>query len=671
MSKDGLGRVIFEKMAILVDLLLLVIKFLAQRLFRINMDSKVKMEPVPEATETEEEEEEEEEEEGGFVGFNEEEEEYKSNFTFKFEYQIPELIIAMSKEKEPSVLAKEEGFPVKSTSISNSQLLSEKDLPELVAEPEAAMACSVHEPVVDPSRAEEDIESECSSPPKDVMLSDSTEEENTESILFSAKAFRCSFTGPTDFTLPNDDDEPDPFIGRRGPKFPSSKGFSKSFKELKDVLLSKESCIGREDAMFLEEEKPVNDVDTKSWGEKEVSQRFSGFGSDSDSTSSSDGYTVKNLVVDCDSDGFLSEKDFGEEEEESLVGSNRFGVELMEEEIGNFELGQSSNSNAEFPYGSSELELELELELKELNAGETEESTRPSSASSLIELTDSDDDELPSSPSDRPDRVEKKGLEEELLNSEDARGKDLEAEELDGLDSLWDDQDLSEQLRMEKARAFGLPTIFEESESPKAVEDLKPWKMDEKFLRVDAMDELHKFYKSYRERMRKLDILNYQKMYAMGFLQLKVPLQSMGSQKPLIPTILSHLSQNLRPLYRRKSSNIASDRSIKELQVDLETVYVGQTCLSWEFLRWQYEKAREIPESDPYRNRQYNQVAGEFQQFQVLARRFIENEPFQGPRLPNYVKNRCDIQNFLQVPHHKGLLEGENGGKEERQRCDL
>jgi hypothetical protein len=49
------------------------------------------------------------------------------------------------------------------------------------------------------------------------------------------------------------------------------------------------------------------------------------------------------------------------------------------------------------------------------------------------------------------------------------------------------------------------------------MEDLKPWKIDEKFQHSSSTtNELPKFYRSYRERMRKFDILNYQKMYALG-----------------------------------------------------------------------------------------------------------------------------------------------------------
>lgn len=97
----------------------------------------------------------------------------------------------------------------------------------------------------------------------------------------------------------------------------------------------------------------------------------------------------------------------------------------------------------------------------------------------------------------------------------------LDSEDMHGLESLWEHQDLIEQLRMElrKVREIGLPTILEESESPRTIKDLKSWRIDENFLHEDAMGELQKFYKSYRERMRKFDILNYQKLYAVGELK--------------------------------------------------------------------------------------------------------------------------------------------------------
>lgn len=140
-----------------------------------------------------------------------------------------------------------------------------------------------------------------------------------------------------------------------------------------------------------------------------------------------------------------------------------------------------------------------------------------------------------------------------------------------------------------------------------------------------------------------------------GVLQSKDPLHSLSSGKSSSPPpIISLFSQNLWPCKRKTGQSDPMTKFIRELHGDLEMVYVGQLCLSWEFLQWQYEKAFELWESDPYGLRQYNEVAGEFQQFQVLMQRFIENEPFQGPRVENYVKNRCLMRNLLQVPVIRG-----------------
>lgn len=94
----------------------------------------------------------------------------------------------------------------------------------------------------------------------------------------------------------------------------------------------------------------------------------------------------------------------------------------------------------------------------------------------------------------------------------------LNIEDSNRFDTLWEHQDLIEQLKVElnKVRATGLPTILENSESPRIIEDLKPWEIDEKFQHGCAVNELPKFYRSYREGMRKFDILNYQKLYAIG-----------------------------------------------------------------------------------------------------------------------------------------------------------
>ncbi|XP_028780541.1 uncharacterized protein LOC114736826 isoform X2 [Neltuma alba] len=237
-------------------------------------------------------------------------------------------------------------------------------------------------------------------------------------------------------------------------------------------------------------------------------------------------------------------------------------------------------------------------------------------------------------------------------NLQSSIGSDLE--DSNRFDILWEHQDLMEQLKMElkKVKATGLPTILEDSEFPRMMEDLKPWKIEDKFQPgTSTTNEVPKFSRSYRERMRKFDILNYQKMWAIVFLQSKEPLQSFSSHKTSSTRIMSQLSQSFHRSRPKKSESDPAKKFIRELYSDLETIYVGQLSLSWEFLQWQYEKALEIWESDQYGTRRFNEVAGEFQQFQVLLQRFIENEPFQeGPRVENYVRNRYAMKNLLQVP---------------------
>ncbi|KAI3452308.1 hypothetical protein Pfo_008973 [Paulownia fortunei] len=361
--------------------------------------------------------------------------------------------------------------------------------------------------------------------------------------------------------------------------------------------------------------------------------------SDSESTSFEHIRSVMNRLVDSYSDGFLSDGDFGELD---FDGEN----EKMESEseLSGFEENQDSSEDFD------DEESDIMEELKKL---EEHNLQNPDGLNSdfLCEKDFNEDlDNINDAEFVTKDGKGVNGGD----NSEKPTSKDTsmsDSGDANKLESLWEHQELIEQLKIElrKVRATGLPTILEESESPKMMDDLKPWKIDE-FQREDCIGELHKFYKSYRERMRKFDIMNYQKMYAMGFLQLKDPLQSISKQKPSPPTLKSLVSQNLWLFKHKIHGSDPMKKFIKELQGDLEAVYVGQMCLSWEFLHWQYEKALDLWDSDPRGIRRYNEVAGEFQQFQVLVQRFIEDEPFQGSRVQNYVKSRCAVRNLLQVP---------------------
>jgi len=107
--------------------------------------------------------------------------------------------------------------------------------------------------------------------------------------------------------------------------------------------------------------------------------------------------------------------------------------------------------------------------------------------------------------------------------------EELNGSESDEDDFEWEHEEIVEQLKLElkNSRQGGLATIIEEvedeeeqeqeqKESPKVVEELKPLKIEVKLEFNDQMDQIEKVYKSYAEKMRKLDILNYQTMHALG-----------------------------------------------------------------------------------------------------------------------------------------------------------
>ncbi|XP_031108104.1 uncharacterized protein LOC116012637 isoform X2 [Ipomoea triloba] len=374
-------------------------------------------------------------------------------------------------------------------------------------------------------------------------------------------------------------------------------------------------------------------------------------------------------LVDSYSEGFLSDEDFGGEFKLD-DNSNHMDTEESHDEMSeeNQEFGTSDQDDSaimdehleEFKQDGNDSLETMESEFLSENdfhegAGNFEDWGLDDSLESLEPEFLSENDfredlgELEDWDSD--DEVFTNNL-SESQNPMSENESDLDYGDANKMESLWEHQDLLEQIKMElkKVRATGLPTIFEESESPK-MDDLKPWKIDERFQREDCIGELMKFNKSYRERMRKLDILTYQKLYAIGFLQkdpLKDPFQLLSSQKSSGPGLKS--LKSVWP-FKQKSGEIDPvAKFIKEIQCELEVVYVGQMCLSWEFLHWQYGKALDLWDSDPRGIHRYNEVAGEFQQFQVLLQRFIEDERFQAPRVRYYIKSRYDFRNLLQVP---------------------
>lgn len=424
------------------------------------------------------------------------------------------------------------------------------------------------------------------------------------------------------------------------------------FRGLSSLLLNKkgrkEDFLELKYRVYEEEKSKSLTSETNSMAEGEF--RFiSDSEFESDTESSSDGYSVKELVYGSDFDDFLVEKDFGEEEHDSVNREQKSSMLKIKDDSGADDQNRRDDEDDIEESNSGEKRPSIvEIgENSEETSADRELTGKPEPGLGLLieYIEDSSDDEL-SSIKNGGARVDSFGevhfvkdldaeevgkIADDLANSSNALPekkadpsdddspeglevvrKKTEASDLEEeLDELWEHQDLIEQLKMEikKVRAAGLPTIPEESDSPRGIEDLKPFRIDLNFLREDPLDELQIFYRGYRERMRKLDILNYQKLYALGFMQMKNPIHSIGIQGKIFSTVMSHLSQNLFFCYK-KFENTPSAKLVDDLQRDLETVYVGQTCLSWEFLRWQYEKSHELLVSDPFRNHQYNQVQG-------------------------------------------------------------
>lgn len=89
--------------------------------------------------------------------------------------------------------------------------------------------------------------------------------------------------------------------------------------------------------------------------------------------------------------------------------------------------------------------------------------------------------------------------------------------------------------------------------------------------------------------------------------------------------------------------------------LDLETAYVSQLCLTWEALHCQYSQLSHKITCQSESSKCYNHSAQQFQQFQVLLQRFIENEPFErGLRPEIYAQTRNSFSKLMQVPNILG-----------------
>ncbi|XP_023002241.1 uncharacterized protein LOC111496143 isoform X2 [Cucurbita maxima] len=101
---------------------------------------------------------------------------------------------------------------------------------------------------------------------------------------------------------------------------------------------------------------------------------------------------------------------------------------------------------------------------------------------------------------------------------------------------------------------------------------------------------------------------------------------------------------------------------------ELEAAYVAQICWTWEALNWNYNNfvnkklgsncKTDLDTGCPAK------LAQQFQQFQVLLQRYIENEPYDHGRRPEiYARMRRLAPNLLQVPEFIDEEQKEDGSR--------
>ncbi|EEF30535.1 conserved hypothetical protein [Ricinus communis] len=164
------------------------------------------------------------------------------------------------------------------------------------------------------------------------------------------------------------------------------------------------------------------------------------------------------------------------------------------------------------------------------------------------------------------------------------------------------------------------------------------------YNRREQVKDLDAFYDKYTERMRWFDVLNYDR--------------TCGIRTPSsIESNIEGVDLSVSPY--TSWGKTARKKLLRSIESDFELVYVAQACLSWEALYHQYRKVEALASSTSQNGVFYDNVAGDFQKFQILLERFMEDERCEGKRLWNYVRGRFSHRSLLQVPQVSGFFEQE------------
>ncbi|KAG1334780.1 hypothetical protein COCNU_03G008990 [Cocos nucifera] len=133
-----------------------------------------------------------------------------------------------------------------------------------------------------------------------------------------------------------------------------------------------------------------------------------------------------------------------------------------------------------------------------------------------------------------------------------------------------------------------------------------------------------------------------------------------SAQKLRETELLRSIKYHSRSISRRivRKLFMKSKKSLRRVMnpyLELESAYVAQICLTWEALNWNYTNFG--PANSDRDEEGYcfpARIAQQFQQFEVLLQRFIENEPYEHGRRPEvYARVRSYSPKLLQVPEYK------------------
>ncbi|XP_038680422.1 uncharacterized protein LOC119981402 [Tripterygium wilfordii] len=160
--------------------------------------------------------------------------------------------------------------------------------------------------------------------------------------------------------------------------------------------------------------------------------------------------------------------------------------------------------------------------------------------------------------------------------------------------------------------------------------------------------ESYTVFQKYDEEMMFLDRISAQKLHET---------ESLRSIKVCPRSVSERIIHKFATINKSRRSDIG-----RNPYHELESAYVAQICLTWEALNWNYIN---FQRKRAARRRDFDPgcpagIAQQFQQFQVLLQRYIENEPYEQGRRPEiYARMRLLAPKLLLVPEYRDYEDDE------------